>query len=372
MIFDNDQYLFHYEPLNLFNENYKNSSRYRSYKSFLENIEEELAYKLYEEYAKSKKNIKLIKVSYDSNVAPIKDKIDSILLRLKNLSILFKNNSRYEITEKGFFVNKKYIDLIWSSQNAKSKFLNDFKTLLKLIKEINENTYKQKFFRKYKFKISFHDKIEHINLFEFKDDLINFVTSCMNIYSELFYDDFEYYYIKGAGSSGTARVFWNDLDSIDSFFHFKIPSEKYTTDLEDKQTEFEKQILPFLEHRLGKFEREKQATSVYSYVYILSNESYPNIYKIGSTSGTPRDRAAELSSTGVLHPFKVSFQIQLKNAEYYELKIHKILDSYRVKNNREFFQMELNEIKKILKQVSAITERGERKLSLTDLEKKLK
>ena len=59
---------------------------------------------------------------------------------------------------------------------------------------------------------AFHNVIEHIKLFEFKDDLMNSVTDCMDIYSELFYGDFEHYYIKGAGRQGTARVFWSDLD----------------------------------------------------------------------------------------------------------------------------------------------------------------
>ena len=83
------------------------------------------------------------------------------------------------------------------------------------------------------------------------------------------------------------------------------------------------------------------------------------------------NRAAELSSTGVLHPFKVSFQIQLKNAEYYELKIHKILDSYRVKNNREFFEIDLNKIKNCLKQVSEISEKGSKKITLIELKKEI-
>lgn len=44
----------------------------------------------------------------------------------------------------------------------------------------------------------------------------------------------------------------------------------------------------------------------------------------------------------------------------------------RVKKNREFFEIELNEIKKILKDISVLSDRGDRKLSLSDLKKKLK
>ena len=370
MIFDNDQYLLDYEPIDFFNKNFKSSQK-NSFKSFIENINEEFAYKLYEKYTKSKKDIKLIKDRYDSDIAPIIDKINSISSELNNLSILFKNNSRYEVTEEGFISKKNYLDLIWISNDKKLRFLDDFKNLLKLIKEINDNKYKKKFHSQFMTGKAFHNGIEHIKLFEFKDELMNSVTDCMDIYSELFYGDFEHYYIKGAGRQGTARVFWSDLDEMNEFFHFVIPSEKYTTILEDQQTKFEEKILPFLEFRIGKFERDTQASSNFSYVYVLSNKSYPNTFKVGSTSGTPRDRATELTSTGVLHPFKVSFQIQLKNAEYYELKTHKILESYRVRNNREFFKIDLIKIKDCLNQISKISEKGSKKITLVNLKKEI-
>ena len=139
----------------------------------------------------------------------------------------------------------------------------------------------------------------------------------------------------------------------------------------NENSEHEK-ILRKIELTLRSIKKGKEKTENVGYVYILSNNAYPNIYKIGSTYGLPEERAEELTGTGHLLPFKVEDKIKIKSAEFYEKKIHSLLNKYRVKQNREFFQMELNEIKKILKQVSALTERGERKLSLTDLEKKLK
>ena len=107
------------------------------------------------------------------------------------------------------------------------------------------------------------------------------------------------------------------------------------------------------------------------YVYVLSNKAYPNIYKIGSTYGNADERAEELTGTGHLMPFKVETKIKIKSAEYYEKKIHSVLNSYRVKQNREFFELDLNKIKSCLKTLSQITDKGEKKLSLSDLKKRI-
>ena len=101
-------------------------------------------------------------------------------------------------------------------------------------------------------------------------------------------------------------------------------------------------------------------------------KTYPNIYKIGSTYNNVDERAEELTGTGHLMPFKVEAQIKIKSAEYYEKKIHSILGSYRVKQNREFFEIDLDKIKSCLNDLSKITDKGEKKLSITDLKKEIK
>ena len=122
----------------------------------------------------------------------------------------------------------------------------------------------------------------------------------------------------------------------------------------------------------GRKKENEKANNV-GFVYVLSNKSLPpNTFKIGSTYGIPEERAEELTGTGHLNPFKVETFIKIKSAEFYEKKIHSLLKAYRVKKNREFFEIELNEIKKILKDISVLSDRGDRKLSLSDLKKRLK
>ena len=81
------------------------------------------------------------------------------------------------------------------------------------------------------------------------------------------------------------------------------------------------------------------------FVYVMSNQAYSNIYKIGWTSSLPEERAEELTGTGHLHPFKVEYSKKFKNAEKVERQCHEYFKKNRVANNREFFEVPLNEIK---------------------------
>ena len=119
------------------------------------------------------------------------------------------------------------------------------------------------------------------------------------------------------------------------------------------------------------FAKEKEKTENVGYVYVLSNKSLPpNTYKIGSTYKLPEERAEQLSGTGHLTPFKVVDEIKIQSAEYYEKSIHKLLNKYRV--GKEYFEIELNKIKDCLQQVSILSEKGQKKVALADLKKKIK
>ena len=138
--------------------------------------------------------------------------------------------------------------------------------------------------------------------------------------------------------------------------------------------------LTFYEKEIRKYElvlrarkKGKEKTENVGCVYIFSNKSLPpNTYKIGSTYGLAEERAEELTGTGHLTPFFSVGEIKIKSAEYYEKSIHKLLNKYRVKEGREFFELELDKIKDCLKQVSELSDKGEKKLTLSDLKKKIK
>jgi len=92
-----------------------------------------------------------------------------------------------------------------------------------------------------------------------------------------------------------------------------------------------------------------------SWVYILTNRTMPNLVKIGFTDKTPDKRAKQISrSTGVPIEFSVAYAFKCFNAHALEIELHRYLKDYRVNNDREFFQMSVDEAKE------AILELGQR------------
>ncbi len=83
-----------------------------------------------------------------------------------------------------------------------------------------------------------------------------------------------------------------------------------------------------------------------SWVYILTNPTMPNLVKIGFTTHTPDKRAKQISrSTGVPLEFSVAYAFKCFNAHVFESELHKYLRDYRVNNDREFFNIGVNEAK---------------------------
>ncbi len=74
------------------------------------------------------------------------------------------------------------------------------------------------------------------------------------------------------------------------------------------------------------------------YLYILTNVSLPYL-KIGMTRRSVRLRAEELFNTSVPTPFEIFYQGESGSCEQAEKLVHKRLKNYRVKENREFFEI---------------------------------
>ena len=85
-----------------------------------------------------------------------------------------------------------------------------------------------------------------------------------------------------------------------------------------------------------------------SWVYVLSNPAQPGILKIGYTSNTPEERARQLSNaTGVALPYVVEYAYSCWNGLELEKDIHERLNEYRLSKQREFFQVDLDEVKEL-------------------------
>ena len=82
-------------------------------------------------------------------------------------------------------------------------------------------------------------------------------------------------------------------------------------------------------------------------VYILTNESMPDLVKIGITDNLER-RIRELDNTSTPLPFECFYAVEVQNASAIEKKIHEGLDDKRIRHNREFFETTAEQAKSIL------------------------
>jgi hypothetical protein len=86
------------------------------------------------------------------------------------------------------------------------------------------------------------------------------------------------------------------------------------------------------------------------WVYVLSNPTTPGLLKIGYITQTPDERAKQISNaTGVALPYKVEWAFKCFDGEQLEGEVHRKLIEYRINNQREFFQIDLENAKKVIK-----------------------
>jgi hypothetical protein len=91
------------------------------------------------------------------------------------------------------------------------------------------------------------------------------------------------------------------------------------------------------------------------YIYILSTREQSQFLKIGVTTRSVEQRVKEINSaTGVVIPFGVRAVWPVRDPERTEKEIHAMLSPYRVRADREFFQIGYQQAcKKILDLIKA-------------------
>ena len=101
-------------------------------------------------------------------------------------------------------------------------------------------------------------------------------------------------------------------------------------------------------------------------VYVLSNPALPGMLKIGSTSRADvRDRLNRLYSTGVPVPFQCELARMVSNHQAVESVLHTAFDHARVNQQREFFEVRLDQVEAVLSLVEgedvtpAVADEGE-------------
>ena len=87
------------------------------------------------------------------------------------------------------------------------------------------------------------------------------------------------------------------------------------------------------------------------YVYVLENEYMPGLLKIGYTYNSPESRAVQLFKTGVPDMFRVVYRCKCFNGMRVERAVHNHLKKYRVRSDREFFKIKLEEAIQAIEQM---------------------
>ncbi len=85
------------------------------------------------------------------------------------------------------------------------------------------------------------------------------------------------------------------------------------------------------------------------FVYVLSNRENPEMLKIGYTNRDPLTRAREINAaTGMVIPLGVSGVWMVHDAQRVESDVHALLVGYRVRKDREFFNMPFAEAARVI------------------------
>ncbi len=83
---------------------------------------------------------------------------------------------------------------------------------------------------------------------------------------------------------------------------------------------------------------EKLESKDGEFIYILSNPSMPNLFKIGRTNSI-KTRMADLSCpSSVPTPFKLVYSARVEDSTLEEKRVHADLSEVRVSKKREFFR----------------------------------
>lgn len=146
--------------------------------------------------------------------------------------------------------------------------------------------------------------------------------------------------------------------------HFNKEINKLMKFLQKTTSEVEKELylskIQEFESKLKDLEKDKQdvenraANTRAGYVYVISNIGSfgENVYKIGVTRRLePMDRIQELSSASVPFPFDVHAMIFSEDAPKLETTLHKHFrnrEINKVNSRKEFFNVELDEIEKVV------------------------
>lgn len=105
------------------------------------------------------------------------------------------------------------------------------------------------------------------------------------------------------------------------------------------------------------------------YLYVLANSAMPGVVKVGKTTRTPSERAAELSGvTGLPSSFIVVYEQLFSDCGAAESYVHTYLTQkgFRISDNREFFNAPVNDVVRAIVSASTAMDNELQKIRSTE------
>lgn len=116
--------------------------------------------------------------------------------------------------------------------------------------------------------------------------------------------------------------------------------------------------MAFHEDKCGGSRMEESMSAPQGWIYVMTSAGLEQgIYKIGATIHDPLERARQLSAVSSSpSPFFVAYKKHLASPFQVEAALHRIFDSCRVNDSREFFRIDLHRIIEVLETYDEVRE----------------
>lgn len=90
------------------------------------------------------------------------------------------------------------------------------------------------------------------------------------------------------------------------------------------------------------------------YVYIFTNNAYPGLIKIGMTTSNSERRLKGVNGSGVVDDWEVAWDYHCFRPWDLEQAVHIKLDSFRERNDREFFRMSVKQAIDVIEDIGPL------------------
>jgi hypothetical protein len=109
------------------------------------------------------------------------------------------------------------------------------------------------------------------------------------------------------------------------------------------------QIVRYFDSFLAGGRERPRQPGTHGFIYIFSTRSHPRLLKIGVTQRTVEVRVKEINSaTGVIVPYGVRGVWRVDDATEVEQELHTLFAPYRIRSDREFFEIEFFEASRLI------------------------